>query len=336
MPLDPEFLIILRRRPRVKPQPSAHCYIKVWASVPEHDGSLSETKLRAAHPRRNPRVFVAMCRIAAAGSSVARLKMRRCSFTSRFASKTIRSLAHFHDAGDEGNALVMIRRKYRRLQVEAIRGPRRKNFRWGKDLRPRKPDGKLSRHGLGARRVALLAPRGVLSKCRIRLIIWVRSPKFWQSSKVSPAFWETANLFRVGEECRRRGGGLLLPCRGTAACLFPRARRSLRASEHDGHFVGYHERPRGRRADRRRAAYGDETARIATREREGARPPHKTRIVFHAEMTFTSLAYSPKTHDTCCKSKRRSYPHLPPRPLCACAASHSQQVVPQEKIRTKY
>ena len=29
--------------------------------------------------------------------------------------------------------------------------------------RPRKPDGKLSRHGLGARRVALLAPRGVLS-----------------------------------------------------------------------------------------------------------------------------------------------------------------------------
>ena len=35
--------------------------------------TLSETVLRAAHPRRNPRVFVAMCRIAAAGSSVARL-----------------------------------------------------------------------------------------------------------------------------------------------------------------------------------------------------------------------------------------------------------------------
>ena len=32
--------------------------------------------------------------------------------------------------------------------------------------RPRKPDGKLNRHGLSARRVALLAPRGVLSKCR--------------------------------------------------------------------------------------------------------------------------------------------------------------------------
>ena len=185
MPLDPEFLIILRRRPRVKPQPSAHCYIKVWASVPEHDGSLSETKLRAAHPSVH----------------------RRCN---------------------------------RLLNAAAIRGPRRKYFRWGKDLRPRKLDGKLSRHGLGARRVALLAPRGVLSKCHIRLIIWVRSPKFWQSSKVSPAFWETANLFRVGEECRRRGGGLLLPCRGTAACLFPRARCTLRASTRETNSLTEH------------------------------------------------------------------------------------------------
>ena len=33
-------------------------------------------------------------------------------------------------------------------------------------MRPRKPDGELSRHGLGARRVALLAPRGVLNQCR--------------------------------------------------------------------------------------------------------------------------------------------------------------------------
>ena len=106
-------------------------------------------------PRRNPRVFVALRRIAAAGSSAARLliiphkvsslrcgtlrgprfrgvKMRRCSFTPRFASKTIRSLAHFHDAGDEGNALVMIQRRNRRLNAAAIRGPRRKYFRRGK------------------------------------------------------------------------------------------------------------------------------------------------------------------------------------------------------------
>ena len=33
-------------------------------------------------------------------------------------------------------------------------------------MRPRKQDGKLNRHGLGARRVALLAPRGVLNEYR--------------------------------------------------------------------------------------------------------------------------------------------------------------------------
>ena len=88
------------------------------------------------------------------------VKMRRRSFTPRFASKTIRSLAHFHAAGDEGNALVMIRRQSRRLQVAAIRGPRRKYFRWGKDVRPRKPNETLSRYGRRARRVAFLSPSG--------------------------------------------------------------------------------------------------------------------------------------------------------------------------------
>ena len=61
------------------------------------------------------------------------------------------------------------RRCNRRLNAAAFRGPRRKYFRWGKAMRPRKPDGKLNRHGLGARRVALLAPRGVLSKYRYPL-----------------------------------------------------------------------------------------------------------------------------------------------------------------------
>ena len=46
------------------------------------------------------------------------------------------------------------------LQVAAIRGPRRKNFRWGKAVRPRKPDEALSRHGRCARRVAFLSPSG--------------------------------------------------------------------------------------------------------------------------------------------------------------------------------
>ena len=41
----------------------------------EYDVSLSETELRAAHPRRNPRVFVAVRRFAAVGSLVARLRL---------------------------------------------------------------------------------------------------------------------------------------------------------------------------------------------------------------------------------------------------------------------
>ena len=40
---------------------------------------------------------------------------------------------------------------------------------------------------------------------------------FEQGSKVSPAFWEMRTLFRVGEESRRGGGGLSLPCQRTVA-----------------------------------------------------------------------------------------------------------------------
>ena len=41
-----------------------------------------------------------------------------------------------------------------------------------------------------------------------------------------------------------------------------------------GHFVGYKEQPRGRRADRRKAAHGDELARIATRLRAALSAGH--------------------------------------------------------------
>ena len=137
--------------------------------------------------------------------------MRRCSFTPRFASKTIRSLAHFHDAGDEGNALVMIRRQSRRLQVAAIRGPRRKYFRWGKDVRPRKLDEALSRHGRRARRVAFLSPSGSPPKVFSvgqserrsvhtvrRSIIFMRNSNFFKKNeKYIPHFRRTA-LFTSG------------------------------------------------------------------------------------------------------------------------------------------
>ena len=117
------------------------------------------------------------------------VKMQRCSFTPRFASKTIRSLAHFHDAGDEGNALVMIRRQCRRLQVAAIRGPHRKHFRWGKDLRPRKLDEALSRHGRRARRVAFLSPRAVFGQyCSPHDYLYARLKLYQKGRKAYPAF----------------------------------------------------------------------------------------------------------------------------------------------------
>ena len=131
-----------------------------------------------------------MRRVAAVGSSVARslliphkvsslrcgtlrgprvcvVKMRRRSFTPRFASKTIRSLAHFHSAGDEGMTLVGIWRAFApALASRGASGVPAESIFGGVKMRPRKPDETLSRHGLGARRVALLAPRGVLNKYR--------------------------------------------------------------------------------------------------------------------------------------------------------------------------
>ena len=91
------------------------------------EGPLSRVAIRA--------MLVALRRVAAVGSSVARslliphkvsslrcgtlrgprvcvVKMRRRSFTPRFASKTIRSLPHLHSAGDEGMTLVGIWRAF--------------------------------------------------------------------------------------------------------------------------------------------------------------------------------------------------------------------------------
>ena len=55
--------------------------------------------------------------------------------------------------------------------------------------RPRKPDETLSRHGLGARRVALLAPRGVLSKYQHPLgYVGAITKIFGKAQKLVPHF----------------------------------------------------------------------------------------------------------------------------------------------------
>ena len=58
------------------------------------------------------------------------------------------------------------RRNYAPLSQTCTAGARARSCKSRRAPRPRKPDGKLSRHGLGARRVALLAPRGVLNRYR--------------------------------------------------------------------------------------------------------------------------------------------------------------------------
>ena len=50
MPLDPKFFIILRRALRLRPQHSAHFYIKLEQASSSTPHTISETVLRAAQP----------------------------------------------------------------------------------------------------------------------------------------------------------------------------------------------------------------------------------------------------------------------------------------------
>ena len=113
--------------------------VSVGARVsPNPTNTYSKTVSRAAQPRRDPRDARRLaprcggrlvCRAVAPFRVV---KMRRRSFTPRFASKTIRSLAHFHSAGDEGMTLVGIWRAFApAVQVAARPGSPPKVFSVG-------------------------------------------------------------------------------------------------------------------------------------------------------------------------------------------------------------
>ena len=156
------------------------------------EGPLSRVAIRA--------MLVALRRVAAVGSSVARslliphkvsslrcgtlrgprvcvVKMRRRSFTPRFASKTIRSLAHFHSAGDEGMTLVGIWRAFcaRSCKSRRVRGPRRMDIRKGerssratdkrRSLRRRAGEYELRRSGGGV-------PKSGSPQTSPKVILW--------------------------------------------------------------------------------------------------------------------------------------------------------------------
>ena len=112
------------------------------------------------------------------------------------------------------------RRRSRRLQVAAIRGPRRKNFRWGKDVRPRKLDEALSRHGHSARR-GVESPSSPRERCSVytvrRSIISMRDSNFIKKDvKNIPHFRRIVPYSERGRNARREGGGTILPCQGRA------------------------------------------------------------------------------------------------------------------------
>ena len=144
------------------------------------------------------------------------------------------------------------RRRSRRLNAAAIRGPRRKYFRWGKDLRPRKLDETLSRHGLRARRVAFLSPSGSPPKVFSvgqserrsvhtvrRSIIFMRNSNFFKKDeKYIPHFRRSVPYSEWGRKARmglptklpaailwgpRVGGGATFPARRTPNFTFEHA-----------------------------------------------------------------------------------------------------------------
>ena len=79
-------------------------------------------------------------------------------------------LTNAHSSGASLSTMFLFRRRnYAPLSQTCTAGACACSCKSRRAPRPRKPDEKLSRHGLGARRVALLAPRGDLDQYRYPL-----------------------------------------------------------------------------------------------------------------------------------------------------------------------
>ena len=134
--------------------------------------------------------------------------------------------------------------------------------------RPRKQDGKLNRHGLGARRVALLAPRGELSKYRHPLgYVGAITKIFCKVQKLVPHFGRRELNSEWGRSAEGEEGVCHSHVRGRQPVSFP---------EHDAHSerapprrTAYSERPPVRRRGFDKA--GRQIARF-TERRHDCRP----------------------------------------------------------------
>ena len=87
--------------------------------------------------------------------------------------------------------------------------------------RPRKPDETLSRHGLGARRVALLAPRGVLSKYRHPLSYAGAITKYFVKFKSKSRILGDENSIPSGGGVPEGRWGSLTPMSGDGSIFIP-------------------------------------------------------------------------------------------------------------------
>ena len=93
--------------------------------------------------------------------------------------------------------------------------------------RPRKPDGKLSRHGLGARRVALLAPRGVLNRYRHPLSCEGAITKILVKSQSKSRILGDVNSIPSGGGVPEGRRGSVTPMSEDGSLFISRARRDL-------------------------------------------------------------------------------------------------------------
>ena len=84
-----------------------------------------------------------------------------------------------------------------------------------REMRPRKLDETLSRHGRRARRVAFLSPRATFSLCCSPLdYLYARLKLYQEDEKYIPHFRRFVPYSEWGRKARREGGGTTLPCKG--------------------------------------------------------------------------------------------------------------------------
>ncbi len=144
----------------------------------------------------------------------------------------VEPLTNAHSFGASLSTMSLFRRRfYAPLSQTCTAGACARSCKSRRAPRPRKLDGKLSRHGLGARRVALLAPRGDFNRYRHPLdyvgAITKILVKFKSKSRILGD--ENSIPSGGGKPEGKEGEFLLTPeTNSLIECL--RSRRTLRAS----------------------------------------------------------------------------------------------------------